>query len=114
MAEVSSPRILPVPEGLVGERIDVGLSRMLGLSRSQCASLVEEGRVLVDGETGLPLARRTYRELATVMVDQWLASPGHRENLMSRQVSVLGCGMRFARVATGLELVHAVQVFMDP
>ena len=50
MAEVSSPRILPVPEGLVGERIDVGLSRMLGLSRSQCASLVEEGRVLVDGE----------------------------------------------------------------
>ena len=47
---MSSPRILPVPEGLVGERIDVGLSRMLGLSRSQCASLVEEGRVLVDGE----------------------------------------------------------------
>ncbi|MFO1452494.1 MAG: CAP domain-containing protein [Opitutaceae bacterium] len=71
-------------------------------------------RVLIDGETGLPLARRTYRELATVMVDQWLASPGHRENLMSRQVSVLGCGMRFARVATGLELVHAVQVFLDP
>ena len=47
---MSSPRILPVPEGLVGERIDVGLSRMLGLSRSQCTSLVEEGRVLVDGE----------------------------------------------------------------
>ena len=47
---MSSPRILPVPEGLVGERIDVGLSRMLGMSRSQCASLVEEGRVLVDGE----------------------------------------------------------------
>ena len=47
---MSSPRILPVPEGLVGERIDVGLSRMLGLSRSQCASRVEEGRVLVDGE----------------------------------------------------------------
>ena len=49
MAKVSNLRILPVPEGLAGERVDVGLARMLGLSRSQCASLVEQGRVLIDG-----------------------------------------------------------------
>lgn len=42
-------RMLPVPEGLAGERVDAALSRLLGLSRSQCAALVEGGAVLIDG-----------------------------------------------------------------
>lgn len=42
-------RLLPVPEGLVGERVDIALSRLLGLSRSQAAELIEDGGVLVDG-----------------------------------------------------------------
>lgn len=42
-------RTLPVPEGLAGERLDVGLTRMLGLSRSRAAELIERGQVLVDG-----------------------------------------------------------------
>ena len=42
-------RSLPVPEGLVGERIDVALSRLLGLSRSKAAELVRDGHVDIDG-----------------------------------------------------------------
>lgn len=42
-------RSLPVPEGLVGERIDVALSRLLGLSRSKVAELVQDGHVDIDG-----------------------------------------------------------------
>ncbi len=45
-------RLLPVPEGLAGERLDVGLSRLLGLSRARAADLVEAGDVLVDGRPG--------------------------------------------------------------
>jgi len=41
-------RRLPVPEGLVGERVDAGLARMLGMSRSAAASLIESGGVLLD------------------------------------------------------------------
>ncbi len=41
--------MLPVPEGLAGERIDAALSRLLGLSRSHCAALVANGNVLLDG-----------------------------------------------------------------
>ncbi len=41
-------RRLPVPEGLVGERVDVGLARLLGLSRSAAAGLIEDGAVLLD------------------------------------------------------------------
>lgn len=44
-----SRRTIPVPEGLEGERLDVGLTRLLGLSRSRAADLVEQGRVEVDG-----------------------------------------------------------------
>lgn len=42
-------RSLPVPDGLDGMRVDAGLSRLLGLSRTVVATLAEEGRVAVDG-----------------------------------------------------------------
>jgi 23S rRNA pseudouridine1911/1915/1917 synthase len=42
-------RELAIPEGLVGERVDAGLARLFGLSRTAVASLVAQGAVLVDG-----------------------------------------------------------------
>ncbi|SDR70823.1 ribosomal large subunit pseudouridine synthase D [Nocardioides scoriae] len=51
MSESSDERTLEVPEGLGGERVDVGLGRMFGLSRSKAADLVTAGRVLLDGQT---------------------------------------------------------------
>ncbi|MGH4027082.1 MAG: RluA family pseudouridine synthase [Pseudonocardiaceae bacterium] len=46
---MSDVRALPVPEGLDGMRVDAGLSRLLGLSRTAAAGLTETGAVLVDG-----------------------------------------------------------------
>ena len=45
---MSETRFLPVPDGLVGERIDVSLSRMLGLSRSAVGKMIEAGEIEVD------------------------------------------------------------------
>ncbi|MBC3763332.1 RluA family pseudouridine synthase [Quadrisphaera oryzae] len=42
-------RSLPVPDGLDGERLDAGLSRLLGLSRSRVAEVAEAGGVELDG-----------------------------------------------------------------
>lgn len=42
-------RSLPVPNGLAGERVDVGLAKLLGLSRSRTAEIVEAGGVTLDG-----------------------------------------------------------------
>jgi len=42
-------RSMPVPEGLAGMRVDAGLARLLGLSRTAAASLAEEGAVDIDG-----------------------------------------------------------------
>lgn len=46
---MAQTRTLPVPEGLVGERVDAALARMLGLSRSVVADLADGGGVRVDG-----------------------------------------------------------------
>ena len=40
---------MPVPDGLDGMRVDAGLARLLGLSRTTAAALAEEGAVVVDG-----------------------------------------------------------------
>jgi 23S rRNA pseudouridine1911/1915/1917 synthase len=46
---VSGYRTLPVPDGLDGMRVDAGLSKLLGLSRTVVATLTESGDVLLDG-----------------------------------------------------------------
>ncbi len=42
-------RSMPVPDGLDGMRVDAGVSRLLGFSRTVVATLAEEGSVVVDG-----------------------------------------------------------------
>ncbi|PRX46502.1 23S rRNA pseudouridine1911/1915/1917 synthase [Prauserella shujinwangii] len=41
--------MLPVPDGLDGMRVDAGLAKLLGLSRTAVAELAESGEVLLDG-----------------------------------------------------------------
>jgi len=46
---MTDTRSLPVPDGLAGERVDAGLARLLGLSRTAAAELAAGGAVRVDG-----------------------------------------------------------------
>lgn len=42
-------RSMPVPEGLAGMRVDAGLARLLGVSRTAAAAVAEDGGVEIDG-----------------------------------------------------------------
>jgi 23S rRNA pseudouridine1911/1915/1917 synthase len=42
-------RYLPIPDGLAGERLDAGLARLLGISRSRATELIAGGHVRLDG-----------------------------------------------------------------
>ena len=44
-------RSLPVPDGLAGERVDAGLAKLLGFSRTLAAEVAEGGGVTIDGVT---------------------------------------------------------------
>jgi len=52
-------RELPVPDGLDGMRVDAGLARLLGLSRTVVATLAEDGHVALDGRAAAKADRLT-------------------------------------------------------
>lgn len=56
----------------------------------------------------------TYRELAAVIVQAWMDSPGHRVNLLSPAFQYLGCSARAAYLPTDSPTVYAIQVFYTP
>jgi uncharacterized protein YkwD len=58
-----------------------------------------------------PIALRTYADFARFVVDRWMASPGHRINILSRQLTHLGCAVRPSRDGNGVPYIHSVQVF---
>ncbi len=62
---------MPVPEGLAGMRVDAGLARLLGLSRSAAAALAEDGGVDIDGKP----AGKSDRLTAGAWLDVRLPEP---------------------------------------
>jgi 23S rRNA pseudouridine1911/1915/1917 synthase len=48
-AGVADTRLLPVPDGLDGLRLDVAIARLMGFSRTAAAALIDGGQVSVDG-----------------------------------------------------------------
>ncbi|HKY57693.1 MAG TPA: RluA family pseudouridine synthase [Aeromicrobium sp.] len=43
-------KVVAIPEGLAGERVDAALARLLGISRTRAAELIGEGLVAIDGQ----------------------------------------------------------------
>ena len=56
---MSDQRVVLVPEGLAGERVDTAIARMFGVSRTRAADLIAEGLVQVDG-TGVGKSDRVH------------------------------------------------------
>lgn len=63
-------RILAVPDGLDGERVDAGVSKLLGLSRSRVAGIVDAGGVLLDGH---PLSKSDRLQAGRMLDVRWEA-----------------------------------------
>ena len=46
---MTEAKVVLVPDGLNGERVDAAIARMLGLSRARSTDLITAGRVRLDG-----------------------------------------------------------------
>ena len=55
----SGERLVYVPEGLDGERLDAAIARMFGVSRTGAAELIGDGKVLIDGKPTMKSDRVT-------------------------------------------------------
>lgn len=60
---------------------------------------------------GPPLPPYTYRGLASAIVDEWMASSGHRANILRPQARQMGVGVSFYWREGGWPFVKAVEVF---
>lgn len=79
-------RMLPVPDGLDGMRVDAGLAKLLGLSRTAVAELATSGDVLLDGAP----AGKSDRLSAGGLLEVTLPEPQRAEPVVAEPVE----GMR--------------------
>jgi 23S rRNA pseudouridine1911/1915/1917 synthase len=70
-------RTVLVPDGLEGERVDAGVARLFGLSRTKAADLAADGHVVLDGK---PVAK-SERLSAGAMLEVSLPRPEESPSL---------------------------------
>jgi 23S rRNA pseudouridine1911/1915/1917 synthase len=63
-------RVVAIPDGMAGERLDAAMARMFGLSRSRVVSLIADGHVQLDGT----LAPKSDRVHAGAVLDVTIPS----------------------------------------
>ncbi len=77
-----------------------------------------EGTGLAENVASFPVGRDAApppaAEIAAILVGQWLASPGHRVPLLSRDFTHFGGAIRVARVPGDAWCAFGVQLFFRP
>lgn len=79
---MSESRLLPVPDGLAGERVDAGLAKLLGLSRSVCADMITEGLVSQNGK----IVSKSDRLMPEGFLEVTLPQPKNRLEIVPVEV----------------------------
>jgi len=75
----------------------------------------QNGRKIYSAEpSGPPIPMHTYLSFAEALVDGWMKSPGHRKNILHRDVEYLGCACDLPRNPNAMETFYCTQVFFTP
>ncbi len=74
-----------------------------------------------DGERGFSssadgplIPRHSYRSFAAAVLEEWMDSPGHRDNILSDKLESLGTACACKRNEPGIAKLTCVQVFSAP
>lgn len=65
-------KFLPVPDSLVGERLDNGIAKMLGISRTKAQELIAQGAVL---QNGVPVGKSDRLHVDAVIEVELIEGP---------------------------------------
>ena len=76
-------------------------------------SMASRGCAFIYGDTRQPVPMHTYASLAEQVVSRWLASPRHRESLLSPNYRRLGAGVGVDPDGPACGDLYLVQDFAD-
>ncbi|MEY4425240.1 MAG: hypothetical protein RJB56_867 [Actinomycetota bacterium] len=79
---MNETKLLPVPDGLVGERVDAGVAKLMGLSRSVVADMVLDGLVQMNGK----LVGKSDRLAAGAFLEVSLPKPKNQLEIIPVEV----------------------------
>ncbi len=68
-------RTVLVPDGLEGERVDAGVARLFGVSRTKAADLAADGHVVLDGKSVVKSERLSAGSMLEVSLPRPEESP---------------------------------------
>lgn len=73
----------------------------------------KDAGIFIDPKTNKPLAIRSYLELSDYLMNSWMESDGHRENILSKDALQLGCGNALFYMSdfNNMPVVKATQCF---
>jgi uncharacterized protein YkwD len=75
----------------------------------------ENGRKIPSQQpNGPPIPRHTYLSFAVALVDSWMASPGHRRNILLSEATHLGTACEPSPTESTMETFYCTQVFFTP
>jgi uncharacterized protein YkwD len=75
----------------------------------------EDGRrVFSEKPDGEPIPPHTYLSFAEQLLDEWMASPGHRKNILATEPEFLGAACLHDRGAMKMDVFYCAQVFFAP
>lgn len=75
MTSVPELRTVLVPDGLEGERVDAGVARLFGVSRTKAADLAADGHVVLDGKAVAKSERLSAGSMLEVSLPSAQESP---------------------------------------
>lgn len=78
-------RVLPVPEGLAGQRADAAIAKLLGMSRAACAELIEDSCASQNGK----VLSKSDRLIADALLEIVLPEPKNHLEVKPTQVADL-------------------------
>ncbi len=84
-----------MPDGLAGMRVDAGLAKLLGMSRTSVATMIDAGDVLVDGAAAI----RSLRLTSDSWLEITLPEPERRPTVVAQTVDGLTILYRDADIA---------------
>ncbi len=85
-----SQRIAKAGGGFSSFGENLAMVNIYNLGKKGTYFVNKEGEIV--NQKGSPLQIKTYKELAVYVVDKWMHSKGHRENIL-RDYSFMGCGV---------------------